>query len=254
MNKKKIISIILVIICVCLALPASAEHGFGGRHRGRRRDYRCWQYYYYYLCNPQPECPEATPTPECPEATAEVTPEPTVEITPEPTAEVTPEPTAIATPEPTVEATPEPTIEVTPEPTVAVTPEPTVEATPDSGTSSSSAADEVIRQVNAERAAQGLSKLRVDAELTRAAYIRAAELVDNFSHTRPDGSEWSTVSGLARGENIAMGYNSPDKVMAAWMTSSGHRANILREGFTTIGVCAYEYNGVLYWVQLFGTN
>ena len=40
--------------------------------------------------------------------------------------------------------------------------------------------------------------------------------------------------------------------MAAWMSSDGHRANILRSGFSRIGVCAYEAGDVLYWVQLFG--
>ena len=40
--------------------------------------------------------------------------------------------------------------------------------------------------------------------------------------------------------------------MAAWMSSEGHRANILRGSLSRIGVCAYRAGGVLYWVQLFG--
>ena len=40
--------------------------------------------------------------------------------------------------------------------------------------------------------------------------------------------------------------------MAAWLSSQGHRENILRSSFGSIGVCAYRLNGVLYWVQLFG--
>ena len=113
-------------------------------------------------------------------------------------------------------------------------------------------AAEVVRQVNAERAKARLSPLRVDAELTRAARVRAAEIAVKFSHTRPDGSAWSTVSGRVYGENIAMGQKSADKVMAAWLTSQGHRANILRPGFGSIGVCCYIAGGVTYWVQLFG--
>lgn len=116
----------------------------------------------------------------------------------------------------------------------------------------SSKASEVVRQVNAERAAYGLSELREDPELTRAAYIRAQEIIKFFSHTRPDGTNWSTVSASARGENIAKGYRTADKVMAAWLTSAGHRRNILRSSFSAIGVCAIEYDGVTYWVQLFG--
>ena len=73
-----------------------------------------------------------------------------------------------------------------------------------------------------------------------------------FSHTRPDGTAWRTVSSAAYGENIAMGQRTADKVMAAWMTSSGHRANILRASYGSIGVCAVVSGGVTYWVQLFG--
>jgi len=97
-----------------------------------------------------------------------------------------------------------------------------------------------------------LSALRTDSELNRAAAVRAGEIVKKFSHTRPDGSHWSTVSNSAFGENIAKGQKTADKVMAAWLTSEGHRANILRQSFGSIGVCAYIYNGVTYWVQLFG--
>ena len=113
-------------------------------------------------------------------------------------------------------------------------------------------ASEVARQVNAERAARGLSSLRVDAELTRAARVRAAEIAREFSHTRPDGDSWRTVSASAYGENIAMGQRTADKVMAAWLTSPGHRANLLRPTFGSIGVCCYVSGGVVYWVQLFG--
>ena len=113
-------------------------------------------------------------------------------------------------------------------------------------------ADEVARQVNAERARRGLGALRVSAELNRAARIRASEITRKFSHTRPDGTPWRTVSSAAYGENIAMGQRTADKVMAAWMTSSGHRANILRPSYGSIGVCAVVSGGVTYWVQLFG--
>ena len=112
--------------------------------------------------------------------------------------------------------------------------------------------NEVIEQVNEERLKYGLSSLKVDPELSHAAYIRALEITDVFSHTRPDGSKWSTVSARAKGENLAMGYGYPEKVMAAWMTSNGHRKNIIKRSYGSIGVCVYEHNGVLYWVQLFG--
>ena len=111
---------------------------------------------------------------------------------------------------------------------------------------------DVIRQVNMERSKAGLGELRVDAELNRAACVRVLEITRRFSHTRPDGGAWNTVSDSVLGENIAMGQRTADKVMAAWLTSAGHRANILRPGFGSIGVCAYRVNGVTYWAQLFG--
>ena len=116
----------------------------------------------------------------------------------------------------------------------------------------SALAGEVVRQVNAERARRSLRRLAVSAELTRAARVRAIEIVRRFSHTRPDGTPWRTVSSAVYGENIAMGQRTADKVMAAWMTSSGHRANILRASYGSIGVCSLVSGGITYWVQLFG--
>lgn len=123
---------------------------------------------------------------------------------------------------------------------------------PVSGTSLSDMASEVVRQTNSDRAKNGLGALTVSAELTRAACVRANEIVSSFSHTRPDGNSWTTVSTAARGENIAKGQQNASKVMAAWMSSSGHRANILRASFGSIGVCAYKVGNIMYWVQLFG--
>lgn len=120
------------------------------------------------------------------------------------------------------------------------------------GVTSSSAASQVIQLVNEERAKHGLAPLTPSAELTRAACVRAGEIVSKFSHTRPDGTAWSTVSSAAYGENIAKGQRDAERVMAAWMSSSGHRANILRESYGSIGVCAYKVGGTIYWVQLFG--
>ena len=113
-------------------------------------------------------------------------------------------------------------------------------------------AQAVVSDLNAERARQGLGALRVDAELTRAARVRAEEISRRFSHTRPDGSRGVTASPLALGENIARGHKTPDKVMAAWLTSSGHRATIFRPGWGSVGVACLKSGGVYHWVQLFG--
>ena len=155
----------------------------------------------------------------------------------------------------TADACAEPTIKPTAAPTVKPTVQPT--ATPAANltevpSTSNDLASQVIAEVNAERAKYGLSALREDPELTRAACVRANEIVRSFSHTRPNGESWSSVSTAARGENIAKGHSTVARVMAAWMSSEGHRANILRESFGSIGVCAIDVGGVRYWVQLFG--
>lgn len=155
----------------------------------------------------------------------------------------TPAPTSSPAPTVTPEPTKAPAVTATPSPTV--TPEPTEAPR-------ASLAEQVIAQVNRERAAYGLGALSTSEELNRAACVRAKEIVSTFSHTRPDGSSCFTVSALAFGENIARGYTTADRVMAAWMSSQGHRENILRESFGSIGVCAYSQGGVIYWVQLFG--
>jgi len=56
----------------------------------------------------------------------------------------------------------------------------------------------------------------------------------------------------AAGENIAMGQRTPQEVVNAWMSSPGHRSNILSPAYTQIGVgLAKKSNGVCYWTQMF---
>lgn len=111
---------------------------------------------------------------------------------------------------------------------------------------------EVLEIVNKKRAANGLEKLVMDQELLDAAMMRAAELTVVFSHDRPNGDAWRTASDKAYGENIAMGYGTPDAVMHAWINSDGHRENILNDSYHSIGIGVFYKGGVRYWVQCFG--
>lgn len=118
-------------------------------------------------------------------------------------------------------------------------------------------ASEVITLVNAERAKYNLAPLTTEKNLSAAALTRAKEIVQSFSHTRPDGTSFSTVlkehgiSYRISGENIAWGQRTPQEVVRGWMNSPGHRANILNERFTSIGVGYHIENGRTYWTQLF---
>lgn len=116
---------------------------------------------------------------------------------------------------------------------------------------------EVIRLVNAERAKYGLAALQEDAALTRTARMKSQDMRDNryFDHNSPTyGTPFQLmksqgISYRTAGENIAMGYATPEAVVNAWMNSSGHRANILNSSYTKIGVGYVESGN--YWTQHF---
>lgn len=117
---------------------------------------------------------------------------------------------------------------------------------------------QVVDLVNAERAKAGLAPLTIDANVEKAANVRAGEIQTSFEHVRPNGSSFSTalreqnVNFQGAGENIAWGQQTPQEVMNAWMNSAGHRANILNKNFTHIGVGNLQNSaGTQYWVQLF---
>ena len=100
---------------------------------------------------------------------------------------------------------------------------------PDTG-STSSFAQQVLTLVNRERTANGLSALRLDDTLSRYAAVKSQDMHDNgyFSHTSPTyGSPFDMMKSFGitynyAGENIAMGYSSPEAVMTAWMNSAEH--------------------------------
>lgn len=117
--------------------------------------------------------------------------------------------------------------------------------------------------VNAEREKKNREPLEINDALMEAAQIRAQELVEKYSHTRPDGTSCNTVFeevGItdysSEGENIAVGQGTPYQVVTDWMNSSGHKKNILNSGYTETGVACYIESGSRYrvhWVQLFYT-
>ena len=121
-------------------------------------------------------------------------------------------------------------------------------------------AQEILNLVNAERSYAGLMPLKLTGTLMDGAATRADEIIEYFSHTRPDGTSCFTViedtyPSYYAGENIAAGYPSAEDVMNGWMNSEGHRANILRPSYTELGVgLAYDEDSdyKFHWSQLFG--
>ena len=118
-------------------------------------------------------------------------------------------------------------------------------------------AERVVELVNQERAKVGALPLRMSEDLQIAAHTRAMELVENPSHTRPDGSSCFSVlksRGRACGENLAAGPTSPEMAVAEWMKSNEHRKNMLDPDYREIGVGIYsdEHTPLKhYWIQIF---
>ncbi|MEU1191375.1 CAP domain-containing protein [Streptomyces sp. NPDC005859] len=136
---------------------------------------------------------------------------------------------------------------------------PTSPSTPKAAAPASGTTARIVQLVNAERGKVGCSPLTLNAVLTKAAQAHSVDMAahQNMSHTGSDGTSpgdritragysWSTY-----GENVAYGYATPEQVMAGWMASPGHKANILNCAFKEIGVGLAQPGS--YWTQDFGT-
>ena len=124
---------------------------------------------------------------------------------------------------------------------------------------------QVVDLVNAERAQAGVALLQMDVRLMEAAQLHSDDMADNnfVSHTGTGGTgpvdrieAAGYVGWNGWGENVAAGYPTPAAVVAAWMASPGHRANILRASFDHLGV-GYRFQAGTtyghYWTQDFGS-
>ena len=105
--------------------------------------------------------------------------------------------------------------------------------------------------VNVQRARHGERALRANADLDRSAAAHSEDMVarNYFDHTSPAGEtlldriKASTYlpprAGYILGENIALGtmqLATPAAIVASWMRSPGHRANILNGDFRDSGL------------------
>jgi len=140
---------------------------------------------------------------------------------------------------------------------------------------------DVILETNNQRRLNGLAPLSENSKLNAAAdykmrdmfarqYISSGALFvginpKGFNHRAPDGTsgieellpKFGYQYSLA-GENLAMGdFKNAVEIVALWMNSPGHRANILRPEFKEIGVATgYDYfssRKTIIVVQIFGT-
>jgi hypothetical protein len=132
--------------------------------------------------------------------------------------------------------------------------------------SSSIQASEIINLSNKERQKIGLDSLTPNNILTQAAFKKASDILEKeyFSHTTPEGKpfyKWIEEEGynyLYAGENLAIDFLTSQGVVAAWMASPTHKANIINDNYSDIGVVALSGNwqnrDTTIVVQLFGST
>ena len=134
----------------------------------------------------------------------------------------------------------------------------------------------VFDLVNAEREKLGLPKFVWSTTLTEKAQIRAKELSEKFSHTRPNGEigGWENIAsgsplpvlfgGGPSGTRVGTWNGTPEGVVTSWMNSEGHYHNMMDYevddagnviGATSMAVgCYVAEDGRIWWVQCFSAS
>ncbi len=125
---------------------------------------------------------------------------------------------------------------------------------------------QIVALSNAERVQNGLSVLKINPLLQKAAEEKAADMIANdyWAHYSPSGkSPWVFITGAGykyvyAGENLARDFEDAGEVVQAWMDSPSHRANLLDKNFGEIGVAVRDgklggREGILV-VQMFGSS
>ena len=123
----------------------------------------------------------------------------------------------------------------------------------------------LVELTNEDRVERDLGELAVNPVLVAAAQAKADDMATRgyFAHNSPDGLDswhWFREAGYSfayAGENLAVNFSDSANVERAWMESPTHRANILNEKFTEIGIATAvgEHKGkrAVFVVQMFGT-
>lgn len=118
---------------------------------------------------------------------------------------------------------------------------------------------QALTLLNSDRAKYGLPALKSNSQLTRLAENYAKDMIARgfFAHNNPEGQtpfdrmRAAGISYRTAGENLAIN-SSIAGAEAAFMNSSGHRANILNSGYTDVGIGVVQNSrGQVYVVQEF---
>lgn len=102
--------------------------------------------------------------------------------------------------------------------------------------------DELFKLTNQARLNEKITPLSRNAKLDLAAQSKANDMIAHgyWGHTSPDDKtpwDWLNVANYdykTAAENLAYGFSSNQKVIAGWLTSKDHRANLLG-GYSEVG-------------------
>lgn len=123
----------------------------------------------------------------------------------------------------------------------------------------------LVEKANKTRTSVAMNELVISDELVYAAQLKANDMAAKgyFAHNSPDGKtpwDWLDAAGYSyqtAGENLAVNFVDSTDVHNAWLNSPTHKANIVRDGFTEIGIATAEgtYKGqkAVFVAQFFGT-
>lgn len=224
-------------LITALFLSCLSAHALAGGAPSSQFGFTVWPYR-----NPSSPCSGTTQAPD------------TDNPSPAPTSVVTVRPTAVVTTKPTAQP-------ILPTSAPAATPAPTQSGSLGDYTTVSVTTQEYSawNLLNSDRVANGLEPLVLDEELCRIARIKSCDMKTNhyFAHESPtygNAAAMLTYFGYSFkgvGENIAH-HATVEKAQAAFMSSSGHRANILGSQWTRVGIgVCYDDNGYVYVTQIF---
>ena len=123
----------------------------------------------------------------------------------------------------------------------------------------------LVDLTNESRLANNASALRFNPLLQQSAQLKSNDMAEKsyFAHVSPDGkSPWYWFGQVGydfvyAGENLAVDFSQSADVERAWMNSPTHRANILNQNFTEIGIAAaqgtYKGRSTVFVTQAFGS-
>lgn len=108
---------------------------------------------------------------------------------------------------------------------------------PLAGTPEGDLSKAILKEINSYRKSNGLTELTWSEELEDCSRVRAEEITQKWSHTRPDGSDWYTVNeDIMWGENLAKGLGTGNDIVTAWKNSPSHNENLLNADFRYVAI------------------